>query len=276
MKIIGILNITPDSFYDGGRYFKIDDALKHVEKLINEGADIIDVGGESSRPGSIPVSVEEELSRVIPVIKEIKKRWQNVVLSIDSYKYEVVKQALENGVEIVNDIYALNYSPAIVDLLKTYPTTKIILMHMKGTPQTMQLNPQYPAGVISEIKEFFIERVKFLLEHEIDIKRVILDPGIGFGKTTQHNLEILKNLKELKQLTINGKNFTFDILIGLSRKSFIGRILGSEENPLPPEERYEATVALHSYCILQEVDYLRVHDVKATKDALKVLSLLKS
>ncbi|MCS7231324.1 MAG: dihydropteroate synthase [Elusimicrobiota bacterium] len=272
MKILGILNVTPDSFYDGGKYLKIEDALSQAEKLISEGADIIDIGGESTRPGSQPVSVEEEIKRVVPVIKEIKKRWSQVPLSIDSYKYEVIKQALENGVEIINDIYALRYSPEVINLLKIYPDVKIILMHMQGTPQTMQINPYYPKGVISDIKEFFIERIKFLIENKIDLKRIILDPGIGFGKTTQHNIEILKNLKEFKKLTIDGEVFTFEVLVGLSRKSFIGRILGSEENPLPPQERYEGSIVLHTYCILQGVDYLRVHDVKATKQALKLLS----
>lgn len=274
MKILGILNITPDSFYDGGKFLKLEDALKQAEKLIQEGADIIDIGGESSRPGSVPISVEEEKKRVIPVIKEIKKSFPQIPLSIDSYKYEVVKEALENGVEFINDIYALRYSPQIIQLLKNFPKTKIILMHMQGTPQTMQLNPHYPKGVVEEIKEFFIERVKFLLDNGISTDRVILDPGIGFGKNTQHNIDILKNLDEFKNLILEGKNLSFPILIGLSRKSFIGRILGSEENPLPPQDRYEGTIVLHTYCILKGVDYLRVHDVKPTKQAVKILELI--
>lgn len=274
MKIVGILNITPDSFYDGGRYFNLNEALKHVEKLISDGADIIDIGGESTRPGSKPISVEEEINRVIPVIKEVKKCWPKITVSVDSYKYEVVKLALEAGVEIINDIYALRYSPQIVELLKVYPDVKIILMHMQGTPQTMQVNPSYPKGVVTEIKEFFEERIKFLIEHKIDLDRVIVDPGIGFGKTTLHNIEILKNLDKFKNLTVNGKQLTFPLLIGLSMKSFIGRILGTEENPLPPQERYEGTIILHTYCILKQVDYLRVHDVKHVKQATKILSLL--
>ena len=272
IQIMGILNVTPDSFYDGGKYFSLQDAIKHVEKLVSEGADIIDVGGESTRPGSEAITVEEELKRVLPVIKEIKKIFSYIPVSIDSYKYEVIKQALEIGVEIINDIYALRYSPQIVELLKTYPHTKIILMHMKGTPKTMQVNPQYPNGVVNEIKDFFVERVKFLFENNIEPNRIILDPGIGFGKTTQHNIEILKNIDEFKTLNIDGKNYNFKILIGLSRKSFIGRILGSEEKPIPPEERYEGTIVLHTYCILKQVDILRVHDVKATKQAVKLLS----
>lgn len=274
MKILAILNITPDSFYDGGKFLNLEDALKQAEKLIQEGADIIDIGGESSRPGSVPISVEEEKKRVIPVIKEIKKSFPQIPLSIDSYKYEVVKEALENGVEFINDIYALRYSPQIIQLLKNFPKTKIILMHMQGTPQTMQLNPHYPKGVVEEIKEFFIERVKFLLDNGISTDRVILDPGIGFGKNTQHNIDILKNLDEFKNLILEGKNLSFPILIGLSRKSFIGRILGSEENPLPPQDRYEGTIVLHTYCILKGVDYLRVHDVKPTKQAVKILELI--
>ncbi len=276
MKIVGILNITPDSFFDGGRYFSLDSALKQAENLISEGADIIDIGGESTRPGSKPIPVEEEIKRVIPVIKEIKKNFPQVPISIDSYKYEVVKQAVENGAEIINDIYALRYSPQIVEVLKNNPHTKVILMHMLGTPQTMQINPQYPSGVVNEIKSFFIERVKFLLDNKIEKERIILDPGIGFGKTTQHNIEILKNLQNFKRLTANGEQLSFQLLIGLSRKSFIGRILGSEENPIPPQQRYEGTIVLHTYCILQKVDYLRVHDVKSTKQALKLLNLIEN
>jgi dihydropteroate synthase len=274
IEVMGILNITPDSFYDGGKYFSLESAVKHTETLISEGADIIDVGGESTRPNSEPISVDEELERVIPVIKEIKKIFPNIPVSVDSYKYEVVKQALELGAEIINDIYALRVSPQIVELLKFYPNTKVVLMHMKGTPKTMQVNPQYPYGVVNEIKNFFVERVKFLFEHSIEPQRIILDPGIGFGKTTKHNIEILKNIDEFKTLNIDGKAYNFKILIGLSRKSFIGRILGTEENPLPPKERYEGTIVLNTYCILKQVDILRVHDVKATKQAIKLLNFL--
>jgi len=274
IKIMGILNITPDSFYDGGKYFSLESAVKHAETLISEGADIIDVGGESTRPNSEPISAEEELKRVIPVIKEIKKNFPYITVSVDSYKYEVVKQALELGVEIINDIYALRVSQQTVELLKSYPNTKVVLMHMKGTPKTMQINPQYPYGVVNEIKDFFVERIKFLFEHSIEPQRIILDPGIGFGKTTQHNIEILKNIDKFKTLNIDGKDYNFEILIGLSRKSFIGRILGTEEDPLPPQERYEGTIVLHTYCILKQVDILRVHDVKPTKQAIKLLQHL--
>jgi dihydropteroate synthase len=274
IEVMGILNITPDSFYDGGKYFSLESAIKHAETLISEGADIIDVGGESTRPNSEPISVEEELKRVIPVIKEIKKIFPNITVSVDSYKYEVVKQALELGAEIINDIYALRASPQIVELLKFYPNTKVVLMHMKGTPKTMQVNPQYPNGVVNEIKDFFVERVKFLFEHSIEPQRIILDPGIGFGKTTKHNIEILKNIDEFKTLNIDGKKYNFKILVGLSRKSFIGKILGTEENPIPPKERYEGTIVLNTYCILKQVDILRVHDVKPTKQAMKLLNFL--
>jgi len=274
IEVMGILNITPDSFYDGGKYFSLESAIKHAETLISEDADIIDVGGESTRPNSEPISVEEELKRVIPVIKEIKKIFPNITVSVDSYKYEVVKQALELGAEIINDIYALRASPQIVELLKFYPNTKVVLMHMKGTPKTMQVNPQYPNGVVNEIKDFFVERVKFLFEHSIEPQRIILDPGIGFGKTTKHNIEILKNFDEFKTLNIDGKKYNFKILVGLSRKSFIGKILGTEENPIPPKERYEGTIVLNTYCILKQVDILRVHDVKATKQAIKLLNFL--
>jgi dihydropteroate synthase len=272
--IIGILNITPDSFFDGGRYFSLDTALKQTEKLVSEGAEIIDVGGESTRPGREPISVEEEIKRVIPVIKEIKKNFPQIPISIDSYKYEVVKQAVEHGAQFINDIYALRYSPQIVEILKNYPHIKVVLMHMLGTPKTMQINPQYPKGIVNEIKDFFSERINFLLENGVGKEQIILDPGIGFGKTTKHNIEILKKLEDFKQLTIGNKLFNFPLLIGLSRKSFIGKILGSEENPLPVEKRYEGTIVLHTYVILKKVGYIRAHDVKHIYYAKKLIELL--
>jgi dihydropteroate synthase len=266
--VMGILNITPDSFYDGGKYFNISQALKQTEKLVLEGADIIDVGGESTRPGAKPVPVEEELARVIPVIKEIKKNF-NVTISIDSYKYEVVQQALANGAQIINDIYALRYSPKIVDLMKSFPKSYVVLMHMQNTPQNMQKNPRYK-NVVKEIKNFFLKRIEFLKNHNINETRIILDPGIGFGKTTKHNLQIIKHLNSFK--TINKTNFP--LMIGISRKSFIGKILGTEKNPIPVEERYEGTIVLHTYLLLQNVNIIRTHEVKPVVQAIKILQKL--
>ncbi len=266
--IMGILNVTPDSFYDGGKYFNLKDALNHAEKLVSEGADIIDIGGESTRPFSEPVDEKEEIQRVIPVIKEIKKRW-NVKVSIDSYKYKVVKLAVEEGIDIINDIYALRYSPEIVNILVSNPSLYIVLMHMQGTPKTMQINPQYK-NVVEDIKNFFKERIEFLKSYNISEERIILDPGIGFGKKTEHNIEILKHIDSFKQVD----NKTYKLLIGLSRKSFIGKILGSEENPLPPEDRYEGSIVLHSYCILKKVNIIRTHDVRVVRDAIKLLTKL--
>ncbi len=267
--IIGILNVTPDSFFDGGKYNRVDLAIKHVEQLISNGADIIDIGGESSRPGSVPIDVSTEILRTIPVIKEIKKKFPKISLSIDSYKYEVVQQALDNGVEYVNDIYSLRYSPNIINLLQKYPASKIILMHMQGKPTNMQDNPVYK-DVIKEIKNFFSERVSLLKNNNIDEKRIILDPGIGFGKTTQHNLTILKNIELFKE--INQK--TFPLMIGISRKSFIGKILGSEKNPVDVADRHEGTIILHTYLLLKKINFVRSHDVKHLVQILKILRWL--
>lgn len=268
-EIMGILNITPDSFYDGGRYFNLREALRRAEQLVSEGADIIDVGGESTRPGSRPIKPEEEVSRVIPVVKEIKKKFPSVKISVDSYKYEVIEKALDSGVDIVNDIYALRYSSEVVNLLKKFPSTKVIIMHMKGTPENMQVNPYYD-DVVDEIKSFFCERVNFLENCGISLSRVIIDPGIGFGKTTQHNLEILRKIKEFGCIA----DRKFPVLVGLSMKSFIGRVLGSEENPLPVEKRFTGTVILHTYLLLKKVDIIRSHDISHIVEAKKILSKL--
>jgi len=264
VKIMGILNVTPDSFYDGGKYTSIDLALKKTEEMINDGVDIIDIGGESTRPDSLPVKEEEELKRVLPVIKEIKKRF-TIKLSIDTYKSKVALESINEGVEIINDISGLRFDNTMLDVVKKY-NTELIIMHMQGTPQTMQKNPVYK-NVVEDIKEFFLERIKFATENGIKKQNLILDPGIGFGKTTKHNIEILKNIKKFKCL--NQK-----LLIGTSRKSFIGRILATEENPLPPQERLTGSIVTYVWCILEGINILRVHDVKETKHVIKIMETL--
>jgi len=255
--IMGVLNVTPDSFSDGGDYFGVDKALKRVEEMIEEGADIIDVGGESTRPFSDPVSLEEELNRVIPVIEVIKKEFPNVVLSIDTYKSKVAQEALDRGVEIVNDISGLDFDEKLIEVLEK-STCGIVEMHIKGTPKNMQKDPHYD-DVVSEINEKFGEILDKLKNVGVDEKRVVLDPGIGFGKRFEHNLEILNNIEAFK---VWGR----PILIGVSRKSFIGGILGIDN----PKDRLFGTIASNVLAYVRGAHIFRVHDIKAHKEALQL------
>lgn len=249
--IMGILNVTPDSFYDGGRYTTVDSAVAQVEKMVEEGVDIIDVGGESTRPGSEMISVDEELRRVLPVIKELVKR-VDVPISIDTYKAEVARLAIEEGVEMVNDISALRFDEKMIEVVKE-KKVPIVLMHMKGTPKDMQINPFYE-DVVREIYEFLCERVEWAVTKGVGKDYIVIDPGIGFGKRVIDNLEIIRRLPEFKSLGL-------PILIGLSRKSFIGHILGG----LPPEERLEGTASAVAISVLKGANIIRVHDVKAMR-----------
>lgn len=257
--VMGILNVTPDSFSDGGRFFSLESAVAHARQLIREGADIIDVGGESTRPGAEPVTAEEELRRVLPVIRAIRKEF-SVPISIDTYKAIVAEAALAAGANIVNDISALRFDPQMVEVV-AHARVPVVLMHMLGTPQTMQQNPVY-TDVVREIKEFLGERIAFARAH--GIREIIIDPGIGFGKTVAHNVEILRRLSELKDLGC-------PILIGTSRKSFIGKLGGTEENPLPISERLEGTIASNVIAVLHGAQIVRVHDVAAMKRALAIV-----
>jgi len=252
---MGILNVTPDSFYDGGRYYKKEVAIRQGLRLANEGADIIDIGGESSRPGAKPVSTKEEMKRVIPVIEGIRKR-SKVPISIDTYKSKVAEEALNSGADVINDISALRMDKKMAEVARRYGVP-IVLMHMQGTPQNMQKNPCYE-DVVAEIYDFLEQRIKFAEEQGIKPKKIIIDPGIGFGKTLQHNLLIIKHLRRFKALKK-------PILIGVSRKSFIGKILD-----LPEEERLEGTLAAVCLSILKGANILRVHNVKETKRAVEV------
>lgn len=257
--IMGILNVTPDSFSDGGKYLDVDKAVVRAEEMVKEGADIIDVGGESTRPGAKPVAVNEELHRVIPVITAIKEKL-NVLISIDTQKAEVAKQAIKTGADIVNDVSALRADSEMVKVVKRFDVP-VILMHMKGRPRTMQRNPHYN-DVISEIYHFLEERINWAKKHGVDENKIIIDPGIGFGKTLNHNLEIIRRLREFRSL---GR----PILIGTSRKSFIGMILN-----LSPQERLNGTLASCALAITNGVDVLRVHDVKQVKQLVKVMDKL--
>lgn len=259
--IMGILNVTPDSFSDGGQFFSLESALAHARQLIREGADIVDIGGESSRPGAQPVAFEEELHRVVPVICAIRKE-SAVPISVDTYKASVAEAALDAGANIVNDISALRFDPRMVTVV-AHARAPVVLMHMLGDPQTMQQNPVY-RDVVHEIKEFLAERIAFAVTHGVKRERILVDPGIGFGKTVEHNIEILRRLSELKELQC-------PILIGTSRKSFIGRLGSTTSEPLPIDQRLEGTIASNVIAILNGAQIVRVHDVAAMKRALAII-----
>jgi len=258
-KIMGVLNITPDSFSDGGLYLRPEDAIKRIEEMIGEGAEIIDIGGESSRPGAEPIGEEEELKRVIPVIDAIKKK--KVRFSIDTYRSKVAQEALKRGAEFVNDISGMRFDKNMVKVVSDY-NARVIIMHMKGTPKNMQRNPVYE-DVIDEIMNFFAERIVFCEKNGLKRENIILDPGIGFGKRLEDNLKILKNLIEFR-------SFGTPVMIGASRKSFIKGITGA-----PVDERLAGSLAAVSEAFLQGIDYVRVHDVKETKQYLDVISAIE-
>ncbi len=256
--VMGILNVTPDSFSEGGKFLNHQAAVEHALRMVEEGADFIDVGGESSRPGSDPISIEEEIRRTAPVIESIASR-VSVPISIDTYKSEVARRALEVGATIVNDISALTMDEHMAEVVAR-PKATVILMHMKGTPKTMQIDPSY-TDVVNEVKEYLADRIK--LARSFGIERIIVDPGIGFGKTLQHNLELIRNLSVFRELGV-------PVLVGPSRKSFIGTILD-----LPVEERLEGTAAAVSACVLNGAHIVRVHDVRAMVRVVKVVDALK-
>lgn len=247
--VMGVLNVTPDSFYDGGRYTQLDAAVQRALQMVEEGADIIDIGGESTRPGSQPVPEEEELRRVLPVIEAIRAR-VDVPLSIDTTKSRVAERALRAGACLVNDISGLGFDPHMAEIIAEHGALCCI-MHIQGTPQTMQRNPQYD-DVVRDISRYFEQRLALAERSGIPRDRIWLDPGIGFGKTVEHNLDILRRLREF---TV----FGLPLLIGTSRKSFIGKVLGD----LPPEERLEGTAATIAVAIMNGANVVRVHDVRA-------------
>jgi dihydropteroate synthase len=258
--IMGILNITPDSFFDGGSFFSLDQAIDHALRMIEEGADIIDVGGESTRPGSEPTPIAEELKRVIPVIEGIRKH-SDVPLSIDTYKADVAQAAVEAGVDVVNDISALSFDARMADVVAG-ADVPVVMQHIKGTPRDMQKNPSY-ADVTGEVKAFFVERIAFAKNHGIKVEQIIIDPGIGFGKRLQDNLTIIRELRVLKEL---GR----PLLIGTSMKSFIGHILGTDN----VAERAEGTLASVAISLWNGADMVRVHDVGRTRKVVLFMQAL--
>jgi len=260
--VMGILNVTPDSFSDGSKYNSVDKAVERALEMETEGADIIDIGGESSRPGSEPVSEKQELERIIPVMKALKKHLK-VPISVDTYKANVAKVSLEEGAEIINDISALRFDRQMAPLAaeKKVP---VILMHMLGTPRDMQKNPTYK-NCIQEINDFFENRIDFCIEMGIDKSKIIIDPGIGFGKRLSDNIEIIAKLGEFKK---NNR----PIMVGVSRKSFIGMI-SPESND--PARRLGGSIAAAVVSVLNGADIVRVHDVAETVEALKIYQAVK-
>ena len=255
--IMGILNITPDSFSDGGQYLTLDSALKRAHQMIEEGVDIIDIGGESTRPGSDPVSADEELKRITPIIEALKKE-SDIAISIDTYKPQVMKAVIDMDVAMINDVYALS-QPGAIEIIKE-SNVGLCLMHMQGTPKTMQVNPQY-TNVVSEVKLFLEARVNHLTLEGIDQSRIILDPGFGFGKTFEHNIELLQHLESFQSLK-------FPLLVGLSRKSFIRKILNSNS-----DDHLSGSLSAAIFSVIKGAKILRVHDVKETKSALKIINV---
>lgn len=261
--IMGVLNVTPDSFYDKGRFFDKEKAVKHAIDMAREGADIIDVGGESTRPGAEDVDVERELGRVIPVVRAISERI-SVSISIDTRKAKVAEEALKAGACIVNDVSALNYDPGMAAVIAKYGVS-CILTHMKGSPKDMQVNPAY-GDVVKEIISTLEESIKKAKSSGITADKIIIDPGIGFGKTLEHNIEILKRLDEFKRLG-------YPICVGTSRKSFIGKMLNSDDSG----DRLAGTLATCAIAVMKGAKILRVHDVKETVQAARVAdSVIKS
>ncbi len=246
--VMGILNVTPDSFYDGGRYARLEVAVQRALQMVEEGADILDIGGESTRPGSQPVSEEEELRRVLPVIEAVREQ-VDIPISIDTTKSRVAERALQAGACMANDISGLGFDPRMARVVAQYGALCCI-MHIQGTPQTMQQNPHYD-DVVRDISGYFEERLALAERAGVPREHIWLDPGIGFGKTVEHNLEILRRLRELTA-------FGLPLLVGTSRKSFIGRVLGD----LPPEQRLEGTAATVAIAIMNGANAVRVHDVK--------------
>lgn len=260
-KIMGVLNTTPDSFSDGGLYISESDALDRIGQMVEEGADIIDVGGESTRPGSEPVSLTEELGRVLPVIEKAINRFNDVLFSVDTTKYEVAKAALEAGAHIINDISGLQKEPLLANLCAQH-SAGYVLMHSQGNPKTMQKNPRYH-DVISDLKRYFKNQVELALD--AGLKSLILDPGIGFGKTLEHNLNIIANLDKFT-------GFDYPLMVGASRKSMIGELL----NGRPVDERLTGTIAVHYHCLMKGAKLLRVHDVKEAKDSIRIFNAVKA
>lgn len=258
--VMGILNATPDSFSDGGRYFGTEAAVARALEMGREGADILDIGGESTRPGAAPVSAAEEIRRTVPVIERIRAQ-SDIPISIDTMKAEVAARAIAAGAQIINDISAFSADPAMVDVAAG-TGAGVVLMHMQGTPQTMQRQPAY-GDVVREVRDYLLVRAGFCLQHGIARNRLVIDPGIGFGKTTGHNLALLRALPELA-------GCGFPLLVGASRKRFTGELTGRGE----PVERRAGSLGAAAWAAMRGAHVLRVHDVIDTCDVCRVVDTL--
>ena len=253
--VMGIINLSPDSFYGESRCKTVEQALSAAERMLEEGADILDIGAESSRPGSVPITVQEELNHLLPVLKKLVEV-SNIPISVDTYKSKVAHEVLQSGASIINDIKGLQQSEEMAQTISRFQAG-VILMHMQGSPETMQDSPQYD-DVVTEVFEYLEQSIAIAVAAEINPEKIAIDPGIGFGKTDAHNLLILKNLNRLQELSK-------PVLLGVSRKSLIGNILN-----VPIEERLEGSIAAAVYGLTQGVSIIRTHDVRATRRAVKV------
>ncbi len=263
--LVGILNVTPDSFSDGGDHFDLEAAVRHAARMLDEGAQVIDVGGESTRPGSDPVPAEEEVRRVVPVIRKIVSDYPDAIISIDTYRTSTAKAALEAGARIVNDVTALRKDPEMTNLVAD-AGCPVILMHMQGEPKTMQQNPSYEE-VVREVRDFLAERADRAISAGVKPENIVLDPGIGFGKTLEHNLKLLKYLDAIVDLG-------FPVLVGTSRKGMFGKIPGAG-SPENPKERLFGTVAANVMAYERGVTFFRVHDVRENREALAVAEAVR-
>ncbi len=258
--IMGILNITPDSFYDGHQYLDVDSAIRRAMQMIEQGVDIIDIGGESSRPGAVPVPLQEELARVMPIITRLRKE-SDCCISLDTYKPEIMLEGLRSGVDLINDIYALQ-QPGALETIAAY-NSPVCLMHMHGHPQTMK-NNSVPSeiDILNQVDVFFRERIGLAIQAGVAKELILIDPGIGFGKTLQQNLTLINRLSHFKQ-------FQHPILLGVSRKSMLGDIIDKEVGC-----RGSASLATHVIGLLNGAQMIRTHDVSETKDALQMVSAI--
>lgn len=260
-KIMGILNLTPDSFSDGGKYFSFEQAIGHAIKMIDSGADIIDIGGESTRPGAPDVCEQEEIDRVIPVVEELKKRYPELILSIDTTKSNVAHEALKLGADMINDVSGLQFDEKIAEYVAEYEKA-LIIMHIKGIPRTMQVSPEYD-DCTQEVFDFLQNKIN--LAKSFGVKKVIADVGIGFGKTYQNNWELLRNLSKFEELKV-------PIALGISRKAFIGNLFNITE----ASERDVETALIHSLLLDNKVDIIRVHNVELHRKIRDIFNLLNS
>lgn len=262
MKIMGIINVTPDSFYEKSRVQSVESAVNTAVKMIDDGADFIDIGGESTRPGSNPVTEEEEIDRVVPAVKEIRKINSRILISVDTYRSKTAEEVLKAGADIINDISALTFDCNMADVVSFYKAP-VILMHIKGTPKNMQKNPYYK-DVFKEVTGFLKERIEYAESKGINHDRIIIDPGIGFGKNFEHNIELIKRIGEFQSLNC-------PVLLAVSRKTTIGRATGAQES----KDRLPGTIAVTCYAAMHGVDLVRVHDVLENRQAAMMMECLK-